>query len=136
MPLGLTRNTWPLADRLPRMDEASPPVTRLSTTDELEGWANCTLAPAPMEKPCQLMMARSLVWVMRCWPGATVAMVAEPAATLPPVGSAPAVCATAPSCSATATATVKARRTKGTRRMLNLYPGRAWLTRQKYALRG
>jgi hypothetical protein len=30
MPLGLTKNTWPLAERLPKMTEGSAPITRFN----------------------------------------------------------------------------------------------------------
>ena len=37
MPLGLTRKTWPFAVRLPRIWEASCPVTRFSATEDAPG---------------------------------------------------------------------------------------------------
>ncbi len=61
-PLGLTRNTLPLAERLPRMTEGSAPVTRLSATALALGWTKTTLLPSPIEKFCQLSAADWLVW--------------------------------------------------------------------------
>src|SRR5690242_17509485 len=86
MPLVLTRNTWPLAVMLPKMDEASPPTTRFSTTEELLGWMNCTYWLLPTENCCQLMMARWEDWSMMVWLAFGLVMVAEPATTWPPVG--------------------------------------------------
>ena len=40
MPLGLTRNTLPLAERLPKIADGSGPSTRLSATELLLGWTN------------------------------------------------------------------------------------------------
>src|SRR5687767_7443561 len=69
------------------MDDGSLPVTRLSTTEVAAGWTNCTEAPCPIEKPRQLMMALSVPWLMTCRPASTLRMVADPPATVPPVGS-------------------------------------------------
>src|SRR5579862_2063686 len=85
-PLGLTRNTWPLPVRLPRMLEAEPPVTRLRTTAELEGWRNWTYWPLPMLNCCQLMMALWLVCLTTRPLAPGLVMVACPAVTLPPLG--------------------------------------------------
>ena len=63
MPFGLTRNTFPFADRLPRMTEGSEPSTRFSATELLVGCSKTTLLPLPIEKDCQLIAARSLVCV-------------------------------------------------------------------------
>src|SRR5215510_13553025 len=87
-PLGLTRNTWPLAVIRPRISE--PPdelVTRFSTTEEELGCAKLTLALDPMLKLDQLMIAFGVAWFtsMRA-PDWLIA--AAPAATCPPVGSA------------------------------------------------
>src|SRR5450631_4286323 len=87
MPFGLTRNTLPFADRLPRMLEGSAPSTRLSATELLLGCANCTASADPMLKPCQLIAAFWLVWVIVVLPGVE-AMLALPADTAPPMGRA------------------------------------------------
>ena len=46
------------------MREMLAPLTRLSVTDVLSGWAKVTCASLPMSKPCQLMMARWVSCVM------------------------------------------------------------------------
>ena len=92
MPLGLTKNTLPLAVKLPRMLEGLAPTTRLSATELLLGCTNWTDSPALMPKLCQLMMALDVDCVITILPGAPP-IVAEPAATTPPAGWA---CAPAP----------------------------------------
>ena len=87
MPFGLTRNTLPLADRLPRMLEGSEPSTRLSATELLLGCTNWTASPAAMLKLCQLIAAFWVDWLMVVLP-APVLMLAPPAATTPPAGRA------------------------------------------------
>ena len=58
MPSRLMTNTRPLAVSVPRISEGpSPPVTRLSTTDELPGWLKRTLSRAPILNVFQLMIA-------------------------------------------------------------------------------
>ncbi len=102
MPLGLSKNTWPLDDRRPKMLEASAPSTRLSSTAWLLGCTNCTPSPAPMLKLCQLMTALGVVWVMvLCW--ALLLILAAPAATTPPWGKA-AACGPKPMAKASASA--------------------------------
>src|SRR5450830_1759375 len=83
MPFGFSRNTLPLADRLPRMLEASEPSTRLSATELLLGCTNRTASPCPMLKLCQLIAAFGVDWVMVVLP-APLLMLAPPAATTPP----------------------------------------------------
>ncbi len=87
MPLGLTRNTLPLDDRLPRMLDGLAPTTRFSATELLPGCTNCTDSPAWMPKLCQLMATLGVVWVMTMAPGVPP-MLALPAETTPPAGSA------------------------------------------------
>ena len=53
IPLGLTKKTCPLAWMEPRMTEGSAPTTRFSTTDDAEGWRNCTFAPSAIENEFQ-----------------------------------------------------------------------------------
>ncbi len=48
MPLGLMSQTRPLAWSWPRITEGSPPVTRLSEIEELEGWRYRTTSSAAM----------------------------------------------------------------------------------------
>src|SRR6185312_54066 len=106
MPLGLIRNTWPLARMLPKMLEGLLPMTRFSTTEELLGWLNWTYSLPPTENCCQLMEARWVFWLMTTPLLPAVPMVADPATTCPPFGlaraaigsmapKAPAVCARA-----------------------------------------
>src|SRR5436190_1736438 len=87
-PLGFTRNTCPLAVMRPRISE--PPdelITRFSTTEEALGWAKLTLAPDPILKVDQLMIAFEVAWfTSMCAPDWLI--VALPAVTCPPVGSA------------------------------------------------
>ena len=83
--MGLTRNTLPLADRLPRMWEGFAPITRLSATELLPGCTNCTDWPGWMPKLCQLIATFGVVWVIVMW-AALPPMVALPAVTTPPVG--------------------------------------------------
>ncbi|MEN3950022.1 hypothetical protein WJU17_00625 [Iodidimonas sp. SYSU 1G8] len=76
-----------MADRFPMMVDGSAPVTRLSATEVLPGWANTTASPRAMLKLCQLITA---FWLDCCTvtvPGPPT-MVAAPAATLPPDGKA------------------------------------------------
>lgn len=91
-PLGLSRNSWPLAFTAPWMTETSAPRTRFSATAVLEGCTKFTVAPWPTEKVCQSTARRELDWltvrVLPDWLRLPV-----PAATRPPVGR---VCAWAP----------------------------------------
>nr|WP_245257516.1 hypothetical protein [Methylocapsa acidiphila] len=83
----------------PEMMLCSLPMTRLSVTDELLGWLKLTVSWDPMEKPCQLMMALLLDWLMLVvLPDCEI--LAEPSTTVPPVGP-----ASAASCSASKAAT-------------------------------
>jgi len=87
MPLGLSRNTLPLAVRLPRMLEGSGPSTRLRAIELLSGCTNWTASVAPMLKLCQLIATFWLVWVMVVLP-AELLMAAPPSVTTPPTGRA------------------------------------------------
>ena len=98
-PFGLSKNTCPLACKRPSITELSVPTTRLSTTARTSGCTNSTLAPCPIEKPCQLMAARALVCVtVMVRPLCTTC--AAPALTCAPVGRSAAASA-APACSST-----------------------------------
>src|SRR5688572_24829722 len=55
-PLGLIRNTRPFEVSCPRILEMSGPTTRFSTTLAADCCWNCVSWPAPIEKPCQLMI--------------------------------------------------------------------------------
>ncbi len=90
MPYGLTRKTWPFACSRPRICDASLPTTRLRTTACADGCWNTTDSPVPMLKLCQSMAALLLVWRTCSAAPAGAPMLAWPATTLPPVGSAPA----------------------------------------------
>jgi hypothetical protein len=62
IPSRLMRKTRPFAVSVPRISEGpSPPVTRLSTTDELPGWLNCTRSLTPILNVFQLMIALLVV---------------------------------------------------------------------------
>src|SRR5688572_6208977 len=87
MPLGFTRNTLPLADRLPMMLEGSAPSTRLSATALLVGCTNCTASVLPMLKLCQLIATLGVDWLTVTLPGVVV-IFALPADTAPSVGRA------------------------------------------------
>ncbi len=86
-PLELIRKTLPLALSAPSITLRSLPTTRLSVIAEALGWLKLTVSPAAMPKPCQLMLARCVLWSMRvtlpAWP-----MVALPLVTVPPCGAA------------------------------------------------
>src|SRR4051794_1981373 len=69
------------------MVDLVPPVTRFSIVDEDEGWSMSTLAPAPMEKLCQLTIAELVDCLMVSCEADGLTMVTPPDATLPPVGS-------------------------------------------------
>ena len=86
-PLGLTRKTLPLADRLPKMPEGSGPSTRLSATELLPGWAKRTASFGAIPKLCQLRITLPVdcVIVVRA---PLVTMPALPATTTPPAGAA------------------------------------------------
>src|ERR1051325_1556794 len=85
-PLVLTRNTWPLAERLPKMLVGDPPITLLSTTEEVEGCRNWTYWPCPMLNCCQLMMALWLAWWITRLFAFWAVILACPATTCPPLG--------------------------------------------------
>src|SRR6185295_15969090 len=87
MPFGFTRNTLPLADRLPKMFDGSDPSTRLRATELLLGCTNLTASACPMLKPCQLIATFWLDWLIVMLP-APLAMLAPPADTAPPDGRA------------------------------------------------
>ena len=42
-PLGLTRNTWPLARSAPWITDTSAPSTLFNATELAEGWLNTTV---------------------------------------------------------------------------------------------
>ena len=87
MPFGLTRNTLPLALKLPRMLDGSAPSTLLRMTELLLGCTKRTVSLAPMLKLCQLIAAFCVDWLMVVDP-APVLMLAAPPATTPPAGNA------------------------------------------------
>ncbi|MNN26990.1 hypothetical protein D3C81_1405120 [compost metagenome] len=86
-PLGLTRNTRPLAVRRPAISEGMPPVTRLSSMLLTPGWLMSTRFCPPIENVSQLTMARSLVCCRAIAPGVARFWVTEPLTGLNPVGS-------------------------------------------------
>ena len=94
---GEKRNTCPGALMRPMIWLGSPPTTRLSVTEDADGWLKLTRASLPTLKLFQSIAARLLLWLMlRVLPVAL--MLALPPTTLPPLGNwlgAGAVCALA-----------------------------------------
>src|SRR5690606_31638828 len=86
MPLGLTKNTCPLEDRLPNICEAPPPVTLFKAADEALGWEKCTEAPEPISKLCQLAISFCVAWSMTMRLPLTT-MLPFPASMAGPVGN-------------------------------------------------
>ena len=89
-PLGLVKNTWPLALIWPKIWLGLLSRTRLSKTLLLLGWWTVTVALAPTLKLCQLTMA----WLELCCTAMLAAMAVcvwlmatLPAATWAPMGS-------------------------------------------------
>ena len=103
-PLGLTRNTCPLAERRPKISEGLLPRTRLSAMAEALGCAKLTASVLPIEKLCQLRMAFWVAWLICRLEAVGCEMVAWPAATSPPVGRAKLLWGAAIRAPATATA--------------------------------
>src|SRR5271163_3573842 len=68
------------------MTEGSDPITRFSVIDEVEGWTNFVISPAPILKLCQLMTAWLVDWLIWVRFAAGWVMVALPATTEPPAG--------------------------------------------------
>jgi hypothetical protein len=62
------------------------PITRLSVAEAADGWMNFVTSPEPIEKSLQFMIARLDAWVTTTVAGLEAVMVADPAATTPPVG--------------------------------------------------
>src|SRR5277367_1482217 len=67
------------------MTEVCPPSTRLSAALLADGWMNFVSSPDPIEKVCQSMIARLLVWSIVTVP-VTVVIETDPDAIEPPVG--------------------------------------------------
>src|SRR5512140_3511464 len=84
-PCGLTSQTPPLEDRVPRMLEGSLPTTRLSTWLAALGCSKRTLFCVPMEKLFQLTTAFGLLVIVILLPLVTIPAV--PLITAAPVGS-------------------------------------------------
>ena len=84
MPFGLTRNTRPFDCRLPKMEDTLCVVTRLSTALALVGCVKRVVSPAPMEKPCQLIMVLGALVTVRVVP--LVTNIALPFITVGPMG--------------------------------------------------
>src|SRR5215831_7164184 len=56
------------------------------TTEDADGWMKVVVSPTPMLKLCQLMAARSEVWMVNCAPPAEVVIVAVPCVAEPRTG--------------------------------------------------
>ena len=80
-PFGLIRTTCPFAFRLPRIRLGSTPVTRLTASDEDEGWLNTVVSPEPIEKLFQSITARADDWFTSSCPGDTCTIEADPPTT-------------------------------------------------------
>ena len=91
MPDGLTRTMMPLAFSVPAMTDGSAPTTRFRATELALGWTNWVVWPLSIEKLCQLIAARSVVWVTLTVLALGWEIVAAPPTTWPPVGFAWAV---------------------------------------------
>src|SRR5215471_1117240 len=64
-PSRLMMKTRPFAVSVPMISDGPwPPVTRLSTVEELEGWLKRTLSLARILNVFQLMIALGLDWLM------------------------------------------------------------------------
>src|ERR1017187_7820014 len=84
-PFGLIRITLPLAVRVPSICDGSGSLMRFRVTDDEEGWLNFVVSVGAMLKERQSITARCVDWsTLRVFP--LVAMVADPAATVPPAG--------------------------------------------------
>ena len=85
-PLGLVKNTWPLALMRPKIWLGLASSTRFKVTLLAEGWLKLTCACAPTLKVCQSIAARDVLCVMfitaALWTIVTVL-----ATTCPPVGN-------------------------------------------------
>ncbi len=79
--------TCPLAVMRPKIWLGSALITRLSVTLAVLGCWNCTWASLPTLKVCQLMAARSVLWLITMFEPLWL-MLALPALTWPPVGRA------------------------------------------------
>ena len=106
-PFGFTRNSFPLAFKLPKMPEASLPVTRNSASPPC-GCTRLTRSPAPMPKLRQLTIAETLPWAISSCAALGCVIVAWPATSLAPCGR-PKAWGCMPNSVATASATGKGR---------------------------
>ena len=61
-------------------------MTRLRIAETAEGWTKVVVWPEPIEKVFQSMIARFEPWVTTVDEPLGLVMVADPAATVPPVG--------------------------------------------------
>ncbi len=85
-PLALLMNTCPGALMRPMIWLGSPPTTRLSVTEDADGWLNWTRASLPTLKLFQSIAARLLLWLMLSVLPVAL-MLAAPPTTLPPLGN-------------------------------------------------
>jgi len=84
-PLGLMRNTLPLAFSAPCIFDISLLTTRLRTADVADGCSKVTLLSTPMENPCQSITMFCDVWFM-VMSASVWFMEPLPAVMSPPVG--------------------------------------------------
>jgi hypothetical protein len=85
-PALLTRKTWPLAVRRPKMLEGSLPTTRLRRDAEEFGWVMLTCSLEPIEKPCQLTMPFCVAWLICIVSAVGRVTCTVPCTTFSPVG--------------------------------------------------
>src|SRR5579872_7350255 len=95
MPLRLSRNTWPLETRLPKIWVAFWSKMRFRAAAVVEGCLNWTVWPAPMLKLDQLTMSLLDCWLTTVVLELGLLMLPLPATTCPPWGLAQAELVTA-----------------------------------------
>src|SRR5258706_8967036 len=83
-PFGFTRNTRPFDHSVPRITDGSCPTMRFRTALEVLCCWKRVASPAPIEKPCQLMIELGVLVTVRVLP--TVLNDALPETTAGPVG--------------------------------------------------
>src|SRR5579872_1121864 len=86
MPLGLIRNTWPLAVRVPKIWLGFWSKMRLRAAEDCDGCRNCTVWLAPMLKLDQLMISWFDCWLICVLFAFGAVMVPRPPTTCPPWG--------------------------------------------------
>ena len=86
MPLGLDKNTWPLAFNVPKICDGLDPSTLFNATELDDGWTKLTVLPLPIEKLSHVIEVAFVDWFIVITSDDCV-ITAEPDTTEPPVGS-------------------------------------------------